>query len=250
VLVAHNVEADIKYFQSLGLQPPALANDFLDTSNLYQALRRQDRQPSLASVLLDLGIAAKYLHNAGNDARYTLQAMLTMAYEYTNVQKSAHEWKDELEARVKIAVREAETRVRVDFQGWESSEEEELNLLSPINKTQERSVAVGMSQDPKSSCPKGNTYLNKWGRGTLERVEVQNKPNFQTTNQGSSENSDRHEGMNHARRSRGQGRSGTQFGRAVTLLDCRAMDEEARCYNRVPADIVPIYSTLWRWEGI
>lgn len=201
VLVAHNVEADIKYLQSLGLQPLALANDFLDTSNLYQALRRQDRQPSLASVLLDLGIAAKYLHNAGNDARYTLQAMLTMAYEYTNVQKLAHEWKNELEARVKIAVREAETRVRVDFQGWESSEEEELNLLSPINKTQERSVAgarAGMSQDPKSSCPKGNT---------LERVEVQ------TTNQGSSENSDRYEGMNHERRSRGQGRRGTQFGR-------------------------------------
>jgi DNA polymerase III alpha subunit (gram-positive type) len=117
VIVAHNVEADIKYLQSLGLQPLALVNDCLDTADLYQALRSPDKPPLLASVLLDLGIATKYLHNGGNDARYTLQAMLAMAYEHINAQKSANEWKDELEARVQMAVEEAETRVRVEFQG-------------------------------------------------------------------------------------------------------------------------------------
>jgi hypothetical protein len=51
--------------------------------------------------------------------------MLAMGYEHINVQNSAYEWKDELEERVKMAVKEAETRVRVEFQGWESSEDEE-----------------------------------------------------------------------------------------------------------------------------
>jgi hypothetical protein len=50
--------------------------------------------------------------------------MLAMVYEHINVHKSAQEWKDELETRVKVAIKEAETRVRVEFQGWESSEDE------------------------------------------------------------------------------------------------------------------------------
>jgi hypothetical protein len=40
-----------------------------------------------------------------------------------------------LKERVKIAVEEAETRATVDFHGWESSEDKELNLLTSLNKT-------------------------------------------------------------------------------------------------------------------
>jgi hypothetical protein len=222
VFVAHNVEADIKYLKQLGLQPLTLVNDCLDTANLYQALRRQDNSTSLASTLLDLGIAAKYLHNAGNDARYTLQAMLVMVYEHTNNQKSASDWKDELEARVEIAIKETETRVRVDFQGWESPEDEELNLRSSIDKAKEKLEAIAddeqvskgrLSQASTHARSRGNIYPYTQSRGRTQEFAFQSRPTLQAVNQGAFENSDRRRGVNYSRRPHGRGRRETPFHR-------------------------------------
>ena len=96
VLVGHDVPSDINYLRKLGCtvfnpskgssptdhknasdQPCFLES--IDTSNLFRVLKRDTQASSLAKVLIDLGITGWHLHNAGNDARYTLEAMVGIA---------------------------------------------------------------------------------------------------------------------------------------------------------------------------
>jgi DNA polymerase III alpha subunit (gram-positive type) len=81
VLVGHDVAADIKYLRELGYNPYELCNlqELVDTSFMYRAFRRESQPRNLGSILVDLGIAGWDLHNAGNDAMYTLQAMVSIA---------------------------------------------------------------------------------------------------------------------------------------------------------------------------
>jgi len=80
VLVGHDTMTDVKYMRDLGYNvlnlPP---HEIVDTAELYRYLRREPSNRSLGSVLADLGIAGWYLHNAGNDAVYTLQSMLAIS---------------------------------------------------------------------------------------------------------------------------------------------------------------------------
>jgi hypothetical protein len=46
---------------------------------MYRAFRRESQPRNLGSILADLDIAGWDLHNGGNDAVYTLQAMVGIA---------------------------------------------------------------------------------------------------------------------------------------------------------------------------
>ncbi|KAL2359200.1 hypothetical protein RJZ56_007960 [Blastomyces dermatitidis] len=96
IFVGHNAETDIAYLRKLGCKsfiklstttadtprPPdnntELPNfiDTLDTSILFRVLMRQTEPTSLGKILVDLGITGWNLHNGGNDARYTMEAMI------------------------------------------------------------------------------------------------------------------------------------------------------------------------------
>jgi hypothetical protein len=106
LLVGHDVKGDIEHFAKLGSatfspevprvsHPPAsidtsfpepriahggklrsVIGDVLDTASLYKALTNENNKKSLGSLLLDYDITGWYLHNAGNDARYTLEALI------------------------------------------------------------------------------------------------------------------------------------------------------------------------------
>lgn len=80
VIVGHDTQTDVKYLQNLGYNvlnlPP---HEIVDTGELYRYLRRELSPRGLGSVLADMGITGWHLHNAGNDAVYTLQAMLAIA---------------------------------------------------------------------------------------------------------------------------------------------------------------------------
>lgn len=71
---------DVKYLQNMGYNvlnlPP---HEIVDTAELYRFLRRENSSRFLGGVLADLGIAGWNLHNAGNDAVYTLQSMVVIA---------------------------------------------------------------------------------------------------------------------------------------------------------------------------
>lgn len=50
----------------------------LDTGDLYRVVKKETQNRNLKSILGDLGRPCLYLHNGGNDARYTLEALVAM----------------------------------------------------------------------------------------------------------------------------------------------------------------------------
>lgn len=93
-LLGHDVSADITYMRKLGCkivnsdvsgdanktldnQPAFLES--IDTNILFRVLKRETQPSSLGKVLVDLGLVGWNLHNAGNDARYTMESMVGIA---------------------------------------------------------------------------------------------------------------------------------------------------------------------------
>lgn len=88
VLVGHNPDADIKMlaerctiFKSMDLRPQKRIRSLLDTQGLFQRLRKQKNPSKLETILIHLGLEPEFLHNAGNDARFTLEALIRMGLE-------------------------------------------------------------------------------------------------------------------------------------------------------------------------
>ncbi|KAF6820453.1 qde-2-interacting protein [Colletotrichum sojae] len=81
VLVGHDLDSDLGYLASMDVHPWSLNGMFrcLDTKDMHQAWREGEQGRALHYVLGDLDIPNKNLHNAGNDAAYTLRAMLGLA---------------------------------------------------------------------------------------------------------------------------------------------------------------------------
>lgn len=82
VLLGHDLNTDISYLKNIGVQPwgvNGVMNRTLDTKDMHQVWSKQTQGRSLGIVLGDLGIPHSNLHNAGNDAAYTMQAMLGLA---------------------------------------------------------------------------------------------------------------------------------------------------------------------------
>ncbi|KAL7938978.1 hypothetical protein V8C35DRAFT_289782 [Trichoderma chlorosporum] len=83
VFVGHDARQDIKYLSSVGFEILSLRGlvEQLDTKEIHQAWKELDNGKSLVSVLNDLSIRSKHLHNAGNDAVFTLRALIGVAIE-------------------------------------------------------------------------------------------------------------------------------------------------------------------------
>jgi DNA polymerase III alpha subunit (gram-positive type) len=81
IVVGHDVRQDIAYFNEIGIDLRALAGlkEPIDTQEIHQAWCSSTNGRGLVAVLNDLNIPSKHLHNAGNDAHYTLCAMLGIA---------------------------------------------------------------------------------------------------------------------------------------------------------------------------
>lgn len=75
VLLGHDTLSDIRYLQQLGYDPVNVENiiEALDTAKMYQAWRRDSQPTSLGRIMNDFDVAAWKLHNAGNDAVYTVR---------------------------------------------------------------------------------------------------------------------------------------------------------------------------------
>ncbi|KAL2168183.1 hypothetical protein VTG60DRAFT_300 [Thermothelomyces hinnuleus] len=93
VLVFHESSSDIKYLKSVSYYVEAARNviEVIDTRAMHQHLVRSNDSASLANVLGHLGIPCQYLHNADNDAVYTLQAMVGFGGQEARGQSSEAE---------------------------------------------------------------------------------------------------------------------------------------------------------------
>lgn len=100
LLLGHDLGTDLSYLATLGsrtfsaprppvypqphIDPADMDNpvhsilEALDTATLYKVLTRESQTRSLTSIMGDLGRTAWYAHCGGNDARYTLEALVGM----------------------------------------------------------------------------------------------------------------------------------------------------------------------------
>ena len=81
MLIGHDLKNDTDYLQRLNFTPKHVEGK-IDTQRLARISKRQP--PGLNKLLAALSIDAKNLHNAGNDAAYTLQAMVGVAVQEHN----------------------------------------------------------------------------------------------------------------------------------------------------------------------
>jgi len=127
IFVGHNPGADIGYLKQMGYDMTTLSNlvEVMDTALLHRCLTQEINPRSLGGILADLDIAGWNLHNAGNDAFYTLEAMLAICV------KDAQSWgKNEVteeqrkvvEERIAEAKRVAEEKTREEHEGWDRDE--------------------------------------------------------------------------------------------------------------------------------
>lgn len=78
ILVGHGLQNDTEYMNRLNFSPRRVAGQ-IDTQKLVRISKSQP--PGLTKLLSALSIDAKNLHNAGNDAAYTLQALVGVAVQ-------------------------------------------------------------------------------------------------------------------------------------------------------------------------
>lgn len=82
--VGHHIEGDIKWLKSLNIEIPDNVNT-VDTHKLYTISR--SRGGTLRGVLRLLGIPHGFLHNAGNDAYFTLLAAMALCDPEVRISK-------------------------------------------------------------------------------------------------------------------------------------------------------------------
>ncbi|KAH8880737.1 hypothetical protein GQ53DRAFT_669307 [Thozetella sp. PMI_491] len=80
-LVFHDGSQDVAYLEKLNFNIEAYPNvlEIVDTRNMHQHMVRGASPTKLESVLSFLEIPCQNLHNAGNDAAYTMLAMIGLA---------------------------------------------------------------------------------------------------------------------------------------------------------------------------
>ena len=102
VLVGHDIGADISFLRTIGYDVYNLSNlqEIADTATMWRYHKRETNPRNLGSVLAELGLDTWFLHNAGNDAVYTLQAMVGIAIKHLDDSKKGAETKDIVKTKV------------------------------------------------------------------------------------------------------------------------------------------------------
>jgi DNA polymerase III alpha subunit (gram-positive type) len=81
VLVGHDTMQDVHYLAQMGIDVTSMksVSRILDSQKMHQAWRNFDNGRGLGAVLSELDISHCHLHNAGNDAVFTLRAAFGVA---------------------------------------------------------------------------------------------------------------------------------------------------------------------------
>lgn len=131
VLLGHDIEQDIQYCHKLGFSVLGRGNMLatIDTKAMYQAYTRDASPRGLGAIMSDFDFTAWHLHNAGNDAVYTIWAMLATCVQDA-AERGTDEAKKKLEERAQeklnSAIEAAKERAKEDAEGWDLDEDEAL----------------------------------------------------------------------------------------------------------------------------
>ncbi|ORY03555.1 hypothetical protein BCR34DRAFT_69548 [Clohesyomyces aquaticus] len=130
ILLGHDPTGDIRYLSNLGFKVMDLPNllETLDTAALYRFWKRDQNTTKLGHILYDFDIMAWNLHNAGNDAVYTIRALLAViVWEATIRGSSEVESKRAAinAARLAALTEEARVRAQEEMEGWNDDEDDD-----------------------------------------------------------------------------------------------------------------------------
>ncbi|KAH9845099.1 hypothetical protein Tdes44962_MAKER06889 [Teratosphaeria destructans] len=83
IVLGHDLKQDIDYCHDIGFAVLNRGNllDTMDTARMYMSYKRDVNPTSLPKVLHNFDISAWHAHNGGNDAVYTIYAMLAICAE-------------------------------------------------------------------------------------------------------------------------------------------------------------------------
>jgi hypothetical protein len=127
IFLGHDTLGDVRYLQQLGYDPMKVENilEAMDTATMYKVWHREQQPTSLGRIMNYFDIEAWKLHNAGNDAVYTVQAMLAICVREATLRGSP-ELDDlrekEKTSRLQAALEDAEQKVKYDAEGWSDHE--------------------------------------------------------------------------------------------------------------------------------
>jgi hypothetical protein len=158
ILLGHGIDGDIEYLKAIGYNPLNLNNliEILDTSIMYRYLKRELNPRSLGSVLSDLDIMGWNLHNAGNDAAYTLQALLAITIKAASKKGGGIDWAEEKRRRVGEAAKEAVERELDNGEGWSSAGDESDGGVAEATWLKEQGHSRGGTGAKKGEQKSGN----------------------------------------------------------------------------------------------
>ncbi|KAI8943427.1 hypothetical protein NX059_001437 [Plenodomus lindquistii] len=127
IFLGHDTSGDIQYLQKLGFDATRVDNiiEALDTAIMYQVWRRESQATKLTKILDSFDLDGFYAHNAGNDAVFTVQAMLAICVREATLRGSyslEEHREEEAKAKLDAAVEEAYERVKSEQDGWNQLE--------------------------------------------------------------------------------------------------------------------------------
>lgn len=95
IFLGHDTKQDVAYLRKLGYDPDNLANliGTQDTAAMWRAITKEQSPRCLAHIMYALELESWNTHNAGNDAVYTVHAMIGMCVK--DLQKKASDEDDE-----------------------------------------------------------------------------------------------------------------------------------------------------------
>ncbi|CAO2648654.1 Nn.00g079210.m01.CDS01 [Neocucurbitaria sp. VM-36] len=179
IFLGHDTLGDVRYLQQLGYDPMKVENiiEALDTAVMYRVWRREQQATNLGKILDAFDISGWNLHNAGNDATYTVQAMLAICVREATIRGSpelSSIRSEEKASRLAAAVDEAQQKAKDEAEGWSDNEVEGdggVPVPLAISATPKPIPAeVGSQYVPQYSGPfesgsRGNSRGRGRGRG-------------------------------------------------------------------------------------
>lgn len=251
IFLGHDTLGDVRYLQNLGFDPMKVENllEALDTAVMYRVWRREQNPTSLGRILYDFDIPGYKLHNAGNDAVFTVQAMLGICVREASIRGSSEldSMRDsEKAARLAEAVEEAQKKANDEAEGWSDHDSEgdggapvsiaisppkptPANIMPHIPSDRSRGASRGRGRGrggPQGSLCKPsdnpNSFENSSGRGVARSNHGQTAGIRIPTEGRRDGRSDKHSRGEGSSRGRGRGRGSLetppQVG-SISLLD-------------------------------
>ena len=163
ILVGHDIKSDIQYLRTIGYDVTTQPNlvEAIDTTHLFKAMKHGHNTSSLGAVLLELGLTGWHLHNAGNDAGYTMEALIGLSFAALTTTPKTIPQQEELDA----AAEEAQARLVEDIEEWEIADEEggDGGAAVPLSEKKENSTfGQGTGRGQKAGEKKSS---NNWNNG-------------------------------------------------------------------------------------